>query len=53
MALHFDRSEYKARIGKVRRALQNEGLDGLLMFQQESMYYLTGYDTFGFYLAAR
>jgi Xaa-Pro dipeptidase len=23
-------------------------LDGLLMFQQESMYYLTGYDTFGF-----
>jgi Xaa-Pro dipeptidase len=48
MALHFDRSEYKARIGKVRRALEKEGLDGLLMFQQESMYYLTGYDTFGF-----
>jgi Xaa-Pro dipeptidase len=48
MALHFDRSEYKARIAKVRRALQAEGLDGLLMFQQESMYYLTGYDTFGF-----
>src|SRR4029079_15721112 len=48
MALHFDRSEYKARIGKVRRALEAEGLDGLLMFQQESMYYLTGYDTFGF-----
>jgi Xaa-Pro dipeptidase len=48
MALHFDRSEYKARIGKVRRALDKEGLDGLLMFQQESMYYLTGYDTFGF-----
>ena len=48
MALHFDRSEYKARIAKVRRALAKEGLDGLLMFQQESMYYLTGYDTFGF-----
>ncbi|MGE0008079.1 MAG: M24 family metallopeptidase [Parvibaculaceae bacterium] len=48
MALHFDRSEYKARIAKVRRALAAEGLDGLLMFQQESMYYLTGYDTFGF-----
>jgi Xaa-Pro dipeptidase len=48
MALHFDRSEYKARIAKVRRALEAEGLDGLLMFQQESMYYLTGYDTFGF-----
>ncbi len=48
MALHFDRSEYKARIAKARRALDAEGLDGLLMFQQESMYYLTGYDTFGF-----
>lgn len=48
MALHFDRSEYKARISKVRRTLTKEGLDGLLMFQQESMYYLTGYDTFGF-----
>ena len=23
-------------------------LDGLLLFQQESMYWLTGYDTFGF-----
>jgi Xaa-Pro dipeptidase len=29
-------------------ALAARGLDGLLMFQQESMYYLTGYDTFGF-----
>ncbi len=25
-----------------------DGLDGLLMFRQESMFYLTGYDTFGF-----
>jgi len=24
------------------------GLDGLLVFRQESMYYLTGYDTFGY-----
>src|SRR6185295_5822884 len=48
MALHFERSEHKARIAKVSRALEAEGLDGLLMFQQESMYYLTGYDTFGF-----
>ncbi len=24
------------------------GLDGLLIFRQESMYYLTGYDTFGY-----
>ena len=48
MALHFPTSEYKARIQKVIATLTQEGLDGLLMFQQESMYYLTGYDTFGF-----
>lgn len=48
MALHFERSEYQARIDAVCAALARDGLDGLLMFQQESMYYLTGYDTFGF-----
>jgi Xaa-Pro dipeptidase len=48
MALHFARPEYDARIAKTIAALARNGLDGLLMFQQESMYYLTGYDTFGF-----
>ncbi len=48
MALHFERSEYEARIAKVQAAMEAAGLDGLLMFQQESMYYLTGYDSFGF-----
>ena len=48
MALHFERSEFAARADKVTTALAREGLDGLLMFAQESMYYLTGYDTFGF-----
>jgi len=48
MALHFEPREYKSRIRKAIAALEAEGLDGLLMFQQESMYYLTGYDTFGF-----
>jgi Xaa-Pro dipeptidase len=48
MALHFERAEYDGRIAKVAAALAERGLDGLLMFQQESMYYLTGYDTFGF-----
>lgn len=48
MALHFERAEYDRRIAAVRAAMAREGLDGLLMFQQESMYYLTGYDTFGF-----
>ena len=58
MALHFADKEFKARVRKTIKAMQDEKLDGLLMFNQESMYYLTGYDTFGFcffqclYLAA-
>jgi Xaa-Pro dipeptidase len=48
MALHFERAEYDRRIKATIAAMQAQGLDGLLMFQQESMYYLTGYDTFGF-----
>jgi len=48
MALHFEESEYAARKSVVSRELEYRGLDGLLMFQQESMFYLTGYDTFGF-----
>jgi len=48
MALHFEPSEYKQRLTTAISAMQKANLDGLLMFQQESMYYLTGYDTFGF-----
>jgi Xaa-Pro dipeptidase len=48
MALHFEPSEYRQRLSAAIAAMQKASLDGLLMFQQESMYYLTGYDTFGF-----
>jgi Xaa-Pro dipeptidase len=48
MALHFSASEYQSRIRAAMASMQKNNLDGLLMFQQESMYYLTGYDTFGF-----
>ncbi|NNE24090.1 MAG: aminopeptidase P family protein [Rhizobiales bacterium] len=48
MALHFESKEYRARVRKVLKSLHEQKLDGLLMFNQESMYYLTGYDTFGF-----
>lgn len=33
---------------KACAALAERGVDALLMFRQESMYYLTGYDTFGY-----
>ncbi len=48
MALHFKETEYRYRIDRVTLELTEADLDGLLMFNQESMYYLTGYDTFGF-----
>ena len=48
MALHFGPSEYQQRVKAAIAAMQKADIDGLLMFQQESMYYLTGYDSFGF-----
>jgi Xaa-Pro dipeptidase len=48
MSLHFDRAEYRRRLELVLAAMATRGLDGLLMFKQESMYWLTGYDTFGY-----
>jgi Xaa-Pro dipeptidase len=48
MALHFTESELAARRDRAVALMQKRGLDGLLMFRQESMYYLTGYDTFGY-----
>jgi Xaa-Pro dipeptidase len=48
MALHFTREEFDERGRQVLLAMAARGLDGLLMFKQESMYWLTGYDTFGY-----
>jgi Xaa-Pro dipeptidase len=48
MPLHFDASEFADRRARAVQAMTARGLDGLLIFRQESMYYLTGYDTFGY-----
>ncbi|HEY5597836.1 MAG TPA: Xaa-Pro peptidase family protein [Kiloniellales bacterium] len=48
MALHFAREEFAERRERTCAAMASAGLDGLLLFRQESMYYLTGYDTFGY-----
>jgi Xaa-Pro dipeptidase len=48
MALHFTIQEFDRRKQMVMDELNRRGLDGLLMFRQESMYYLTGYDSFGY-----
>ena len=48
MALHFSEAELASRRHRAIALMEQRGLDGLLMFRQESMYYLTGYDTFGY-----
>jgi Xaa-Pro dipeptidase len=48
MALHFERAEFAERIARAREALRREKLAALLIFAQESHYYLTGFDTSGF-----
>ena len=48
MGIHFTKEEFAERKSKVVKELKKQRLDALLMFRQESMYWLTGYDTFGF-----
>ena len=48
MSIHFSNKEFSRRQQQVLAQLADRELDGLLMFRQESMYYLTGYDTFGY-----
>jgi Xaa-Pro dipeptidase len=48
MALHFTREEFADRQRRTRAEMAKAGLEGLLIFRQESMYYLTGYDTSGY-----
>ncbi|KIV64672.1 macromolecule metabolism [Rhizobium sp. UR51a] len=48
MALHFELSEFDARRERLLAKMAEEKLDALLLFAQESMYWLTGYETFGY-----
>lgn len=48
MALHFTTDEFEARKRRFLAVLAERKLDGALLFAQESMFWLTGYDTFGF-----
>lgn len=48
MAIHFSLDELKSRRDRVCAVLQERDLHALLIFRQESSYYLTGYDTFGY-----
>ena len=48
VSLRFPEAEHRARLAATRRAMAERGLDALLVFAQESHFYLTGYDTAGY-----
>ena len=48
MGLHFSKEEFSTRKAKVILSMKKQNIDALLMFRQESMYWLTGYDSFGY-----
>ena len=48
MGLHFSKEEFSLRKSKVIQSMNDQNIDALLMFRQSSMYWLTGYDTFGY-----
>ena len=48
MPLHFSEAELADRRERACAAMAGAGLHGLLCFRQESMFWLTGYDTFGY-----
>ena len=48
MALHFSKEEFSKRKINILKSMKKQKLDALLMFRQESMYWFTGYDTFGY-----
>ncbi len=48
MSLHFSNDEFASRKTRVINSMKEQNIDALLMFRQESMYWLTGYDTFGY-----
>ena len=48
MALHFTKEEFQKRKSNTLKSMKEQNLDAFLMFRQESMYWLTGYDTFGY-----
>ena len=48
MGLHFSDREFTQRKSNVIKSMDEQKIDALLIFRQESMYWLTGYDTFGY-----
>ena len=50
MTLPFELAEYEDRLRRVRGAMRQAGLDVLLVYHQEHMFYLAGYDQVGYWV---
>jgi Xaa-Pro dipeptidase len=47
-ALYFSEQEFQERRSRALELMGRENLDGFLITKQETLYYLTGFDTFGY-----
>jgi Xaa-Pro dipeptidase len=47
--LHFSLEEYHDRLSKLRAAMETRGVEVLLSYTPENIYYLSGYETPGYY----
>jgi Xaa-Pro dipeptidase len=50
LPIPFGDAEYGERIDAARRQLQEASLDAIVLFHQESMFYLFGYDQLGYWI---
>ncbi len=50
ISLNFSRDEYATRLAKVRAAMEQKGLDALIVTDPSNMAWLTGYDGWSFYV---
>ena len=49
--MSFSKEEYKQRLDKVKKMMQEKGIDLLISHDTNNMNYLTGYDAWSFYYA--
>ena len=49
--MSFTNEEYKIRLNKVKKSMQDNGIELLISHDTANMYYLTGYDAWSFYYA--
>lgn len=47
--LPFERSEYKRRVSRVRKKMENNQVEVMLVTSPTNIYYLTGFSSFSFY----